>query len=204
MAPHLSVAALGVVACLALLSACDPASSALVEALDQDRDAGAPRRDAEPDAEPDLDPYLCGGAYAWPCAADKYCAFDTGCGTVGNCVPRDSECKTKATVCGCDGVTYESKCAAGAKGWGVDHQGACGATEQQFRCGRFTCDATTSYCLDKNKDYDDAEERYVCFPWPAGCDGCDCTSKLDLACYIGATCSEQNGAARVTCKVVNR
>lgn len=186
-----------------LVCACDPASTAILNAtLDDDEDASIRTRDAEPDAEPDLDPILCGGAYEWPCASDKYCRVDTGCGTVGNCFTRGAVCRITTPVCGCDGKTYENECAASKLGISYNHEGSCAPPTQQFQCGRFTCD--TGYCLDNGRDEASARERYFCIPFPAGCTGCDCPAKLGLGCYIGSTCSEQDGHTRVTCKIPSR
>lgn len=63
------------------------------------------------------------------CAADRYCSVCGGQSNDGGggwCLRRPPSCGTEgATVCGCDGVTYSSECAANAAGQLVATSGAC-------------------------------------------------------------------------------
>ena len=87
------------------------------------------------------DPVTCGGGEHNPaCAPEKYCDFESGCGTEGICRTRPfCEPGGGPMVCGCDGHTHDS-CIAMSAGIGRAHEGACLAPERQFECGDFTCD----------------------------------------------------------------
>jgi hypothetical protein len=149
--------------------------------------------------EVDPDPFLCGGAYRDPCAPGKYCAWSDGCGTVGYCTPRDLSCEVESPVCGCDGETYASECAAGAQGVGLAHSGPCTTERGLFACGDFTCEGTT-YCLDQGTDLSDPDQqRFVCLALPANIDSCADADALAAACFGGATCAESGGYLTVTC-----
>jgi len=76
------------------------------------------------------------------------CVHD-GCGTLGVCGELPSDCAATSSnalsqVCGCDGVTYASKCAATAAGVGVASAGDCAVS-----CGGpndATCGGDTRFC----------------------------------------------------------
>lgn len=64
------------------------------------------------------------------CPGGSYCARAPGaCGEAGRCAPQPqpeaAECEAVAPICGCDGVTYQNACAAGALGVSVAHEGPC-------------------------------------------------------------------------------
>lgn len=148
----------------------------------------------------DPDPLLCGGAYRSPCAIGKYCAYLDGCGTAGHCRPHEQTCTTQSPVCGCDGQTRPSECAAAAAGIGLAHEGPCLSATEQFPCGDFVCDGA-SYCLDATANRSDPDQqRFVCLPLPDGCATCTCADALSAACYVGARCTEQNGHVEITCE----
>ncbi len=76
-------------------------------------------------------PVTCGIRGLAPCPEGEYCDFDdAACGAAGVpgvCRPRPELCDaSNAPVCGCDGRSYDSDCAAAAAG--VD-AGACGGGE---------------------------------------------------------------------------
>jgi len=143
------------------------------------------------------DPDLCGGAYRAECKGDKVCVFEDGCGTVGHCVRRPSSCNDPvAEVCGCDGETYQSACAARLVGVSPGTDGTCGDT---FECGPHRC-AAGQYCLDKGEQ-GDAPWRYACRPLPEGCKGkpsCDCIVD-EKACAAGYACQTIVGSLMLSC-----
>lgn len=160
-------------------------------------DGGTGDASTTPEAN-DPDPLLCGGAYRSPCATDKYCAYLDGCGTAGHCRPREQTCTTESPVCGCDGQTHASECAAAASGVGLAHEGPC--LSEHFPCGDFVCDGA-SYCLDATANRSDPDQqRFVCLPLPDGCTSCACADALGAACYVGARCTEQSGHVELTCE----
>ncbi len=74
---------------------------------------------------------VCGGIAGTPCGAGEYCAFDAPtCGAgdqTGVCRPIPEVCpEIYAPVCGCDGTTYPSDCAAAGAGVSVAYHGECG------------------------------------------------------------------------------
>lgn len=70
----------------------------------------------------------CGGPLMRACAAGRYCRFDEGsCGaSLGSCEAIPELCALAlGTVCGCDGATYGSRCAAAQAGVSIAYAGAC-------------------------------------------------------------------------------
>jgi Kazal-type serine protease inhibitor domain len=65
------------------------------------------------------------------CGADEVCVSNSAArcgrgGSQGSCFQRPDSCPAEhTTVCGCDGRTYDGKCAAQRAGTDVDHDGAC-------------------------------------------------------------------------------
>jgi hypothetical protein len=162
-------------------------------------DAATSDASAAPEAN-DPDPLLCGSAYRSPCATGKYCAYVDGCGTASHCRPRAQTCATESPVCGCDGKTHASACAAAAAGIGLAHEGPCLSAEEQFPCGDFVCDGA-SYCLDATANRSDPDQqRFLCLPLPDGCTTCACADALRAGCYVGARCTEQSGHVEITCE----
>ena len=97
-------------------------------ALAYARDAGTLAR-----AEIDIAEVLpvCGGPIARGCADGQFCDFpessDCGSGTrLGTCAEIPESCPLDFDfVCGCDGKTYGSRCAAAAIGVSVRTRGPC-------------------------------------------------------------------------------
>lgn len=90
--------------------------------------ADAGERDAgdRPDAGPSGQPCLVQGE----CGAGDYCAFAIGgCGLNGRdgvCQPKPGACPSSVgRVCGCDGVSYPSACAAAMQGVSLRRDGGC-------------------------------------------------------------------------------
>jgi hypothetical protein len=71
----------------------------------------------------------CGGASETTCSPGYFCAYDAEapCEGEGTCqLFSPAECVgMPSAVCGCDGETYLSDCAAGAAGVDVAYEGAC-------------------------------------------------------------------------------
>ncbi|HJL17537.1 MAG TPA: Kazal-type serine protease inhibitor domain-containing protein [Sandaracinaceae bacterium LLY-WYZ-13_1] len=78
---------------------------------------------------------VCGGVGGFACAPGEYCDFPdaAACGlgdTRGLCEPEPIACPGDGEpVCGCDGVTYPSACAAAASGVDAAHPGSCVAAD---------------------------------------------------------------------------
>jgi hypothetical protein len=95
-----------------------------------------------------------------------------------------------APVCGCDGKTYDSACAAAAAGTDLDVMGKCRGTIADWaKCGAHYCDARTSYCEIYLSDVFDLPTTYACRPLPQACRPqgaaareCDCFPE-DTPCH---------------------
>ena len=89
------------------------------------------------------------------CGADEYCVRERGgCSGEGTCarVPTLSDCGGEHPVCGCDGVTYPSRCHAGRARVRVSARaGACGEPAEgggPRPCGGdMSCGAGSTCCL---------------------------------------------------------
>ncbi len=96
------------------------------------------------------------------CAADQYCAWiNEVChlrtdgdrdDRPGACAARSENCGDGGDggdggpVCGCDGKTYESRCAANQAGIDVQNDGGCTSPVGMFACGFAFCPTGESYC----------------------------------------------------------
>lgn len=78
-------------------------------------------------------PERCGGIAGLTCGPGKYCHYDISqsCGAAdqtGICQTPPGNCgHFRQDVCGCNGVTYASECAANAAGVSASSVGACGS-----------------------------------------------------------------------------
>jgi hypothetical protein len=83
----------------------------------------------------------CGGLKPTACAKSEYCnyAIESKCGAAdqtGTCTKIPGACDAVYDpVCGCDGATYSSSCAAAAKGISVQQTGACAGSTPGATCG---------------------------------------------------------------------
>jgi hypothetical protein len=74
---------------------------------------------------------VCGSRGSAPCPDSQFCDFpaDSECGATdrgGTCKPKPEMCtQAYEPVCGCDGETYPSACAAAQKGVSVSKPGPC-------------------------------------------------------------------------------
>lgn len=95
------------------------AGAAMPDASPTPRDGGSP--DAWRTSETITRPCFVGS----DCRAGEYCnRLADRCGLVGSCVALP-DCTAPVTVCGCDGATYASVCAAATAGAAVSSVGAC-------------------------------------------------------------------------------
>ncbi len=130
----------------------------------------------------------CGGRGLGPCVEGSFCNFapESICGrgdAGGICTARPDRCEpSDAPVCGCDGVTYASACAAARAGVSVERDGRCEVERCQPRepnaCGEEAfCNVAIERRCGEEEDAASAEcaarperclERFepVC-----GCDG---------------------------------
>jgi hypothetical protein len=117
------------------------------------------------------EPVACGARAGDTCSDDEYCAYEEGalCGqadATAICKPRPELCPDiYDPVCGCDGVTYSSSCAAARAGVGYFNRGTCGDA------GGASCDVNGATYPDGSND----------IPAPDGCNVCSCNDG-NLAC----------------------
>ena len=89
----------------------------------------------------------CGASFGGPlpgCLSGEYCDHPL-CGAddgLGTCSEIPDSCAAGASVCGCDGNTYEHLCAAAAAGVAVGRLSACGATSYRSPQMRASCAPT--------------------------------------------------------------
>jgi hypothetical protein len=123
----------------------------------------------------------CGGADNTKCASGLYCSYaDGSCGSgaaTGSCAVPPASCAgaTPSPVCGCDGKTYDSRCAAQAAGVSVASTGACGCGgPNAIACedGKF-CNLSTGTCAQANPAGSCVTPPSSCTPIYSPVCGCD-------------------------------
>ena len=140
------------------------------------------------------------------CDADEFCRRDV-CdeGAEGRCVDRPVTCPVVLDpVCGCDGVTYNNACFAGAAGVSIDHEGACGEAQLCGAPDDAFC-PTGEFCKRPEGECS-AEARGECADIPdtcpvapdqvCGCDGVTYTNSC-LAAAAGVTIASRGECAEV-------
>ena len=156
----------------------------------------------------------CGGPAHTKCAAGTFCRFGDGsCGTaeaVGECEPIPGSCATapSAPVCGCDGKTYPSRCAADAAGVSVIAAGTCacgGAQGVACEDGKF-CNYAVGSCAQASPSGACEAPPAECAAFSSPVCGCDyqtydnaCeAAKAEVSVYADGPCP-CGGAAQVDC-----
>lgn len=121
------------------------------------------------------------------CGADGYCEIEYACAGLGVCRERPSECVAGEQVCGCDGVNYDSACAATQNGTGVAYVGDCatGGCSTNDQCGaEGYCALPTGVCFGAGTCMERtvAEECSATVVTVCGCD----ETEYDHACLARA------------------
>ena len=135
----------------------------------------------------------CGGLVGLTCGEGLFCAYGPGdlCGAadaLGTCAWQPEVCTALwDPVCGCDGETYESACAAGTEKVSVLHEGACEVICEPLEC--------PEGAKPKDEDGDGCDDICVCpdetLTVSDGCDEKACESKSD--CKNGFFCLKSDG-----------
>ncbi|MET0286570.1 MAG: hypothetical protein ABW352_18955 [Polyangiales bacterium] len=144
-----------------------------------------------PDARgtPDVVPYpACGGIAGLRCPDGEFCNQETppeglGCGwedSLGTCVSRSETCDQPERVCGCDGETYESPCAAHAAGSSVKTRGPCKADRE------LNCDERDVICKRSRPSCGNDQV-------PAVVEGCwgECVTLSECVCHAADECPQR-------------
>jgi hypothetical protein len=139
------------------------------------------------------------------CADNEYCDSQYNlCDGWGECVAKTACGGTLRPACGCDGVTYSTKCAAAEVG-GVDigEKGCAPPSSDWFSCGPWFCLRASEYCETQLGDQNDV--YYQCVEFPADCPAPACSCLEDLPCALSSFrhlgCSEAAGVVHRSCAI---
>jgi hypothetical protein len=142
------------------------------------------------------------------CDPGQYCvdpAYTCGAATtLGKCEPSPGgACAPDVAVCGCDGETYPSQCAAAQAGQDITDTVSCTVPAGTFACGPYFCRATDQICK-KTQDFRNTltPVSWSCIAQLPGCPtGCECAACG--ACVAAHTCNQVctqvAGGRQVTC-----
>jgi hypothetical protein len=138
------------------------------------------------DAKAEAGPNECGSIV---CAADEYCDWEydycEGMFDSPSCRKRPATCIPEPRPsCGCDGVLYESSCAANLAGVDVALPPISGCTDTPgpdfFKCGPVFCKRFLEYCGKYSGDQHDTISG--CALLPTDCGGADICTCLGTEC----------------------
>jgi hypothetical protein len=148
-------------------------------------------------------PYVCSDEL--PCALDQWCDTPNDrCGAellAGSCKPKLGCSPSGPPVCGCNGMTYDSACAAQMGGVDLWANGPCAAPPGTFACGGYFCPG--SQICRKTTLFEGPEPlvSHACVAPPAGCSsGCGC--QLCGPCPAGKLCTESCASGQLDCMIL--
>jgi hypothetical protein len=139
-------------------------------------------------------PEVC--AAELPCASGQYCRVDDySCGEdelPGACLEIPASCTgPEEPVCGCNGLTYPSECAAILAAVGLSTRDSCPTPAGRFRCGPRFCRLGDQICrhIHRLGAAPGEEHDYRCIDPPPSCPtGCGCD--LCEPCPPDSSCLE--------------
>ena len=145
---------------------------------------------------------VCGGSTGVVCGVGKFCELPTGvCSATatGICKLMPVACATTvASVCGCDGTTYDNPCLAASAGVTVSHTGDCVTTTTCGGSAGGVC-ALGEFCKRESGNCTPSAAG-VCTPIPATCPttvlpvcGCDGTTYSN-SCFADAAAVTMSAA----------
>ena len=129
------------------------------------------------------------------CGPGEYCKADS-CGGPGVCWPRPADCLSDldGPVCGCDGTSYPSGCAAAQAATGVEHKELC-CKPKEAACALellgvdTDLDGCVDRCVERSCDVpDDCPSGTQCEPAAGACAGPKTCRPLVASCDGGPVC----------------